>query len=137
MYLIRQMNTNTYYSDILDKKHCIYGFRHEVHAVKCTHFLSRYKHKYNRYPSPEQVMFGPKFVGSVDPICVEQEDIEDMKIRCVVNGLHLFEVYDFDYMFTDNRDEVIIQGKNITLEEGFVVAKEHLCSHLENIFELE
>jgi len=137
MYLIRQKNTNTYYSDILDNRHCIYGFRHRIHAVKCTNFLSTYKKRYKRYPSVEQVMFSTKFVGSTDPICIDKESIEDMKIRCVVNGLHLFEVYEFDSMTIENRDEVIIRGKNVTLEEAFEVSQEHLCAHLENILELE
>jgi hypothetical protein len=82
-------------------------------------------------------MFSTKFVGSTDPICIDQESIEDMKIRCMVNGLHLFEVYEFDSMTIENRDEVIIRGKNVTLEEAFEVSQEHLCAHLENILELE
>jgi hypothetical protein len=40
-------------------------------------------------------------------------------------------------MTIENRDEVIIRGKNVTEEEAFEVSQEHLCAHLNNILELE
>jgi hypothetical protein len=135
MYLIRQRNSMTYYSDILDSKHCVYGFRHKIHAVRCTQFLREFRQRYNRYPSPEQVMMSPKFITEPDQIYVDCSHIDEMKIKCVVNGMHLFEVHDFGYETSGvNRREVIIRGENVT--DGIEVLHEHRCSHLNNILEL-
>ncbi len=135
MYLIRQRMSMTYYSDILDNKHCIYGFKHKVHALKCTHFLREYRQRYTRYPSTEQVTKHVKFVGEPEPIFIDFLHIDEMKIKCVVNGLHLFEVSSFDYETSDDhKQEIVIKGENVT--DGIEVLHDHRCSHLNKLLEL-
>ena len=131
VHVLRQKNTLTYYSDVLDDRHCIYGFTHKKHAVLFTCFLNDFKRRYNRYPSPEQTMFSTKFLVNTDPVFIEEVYMDEMKIRCIVNGLHLFEVHKFDY---DDITEISLTGSHVT--EGIEVLPEHSRMHLDEVFRL-
>jgi hypothetical protein len=129
MYLIRQVGTMTYYSDILGKKQCIYGFKYKKHAVLFKQFLNDFKSVHKRYPSTEQAMFSSKFLVNTDPVCIEEFELEHMKIQCVMNGLDLFEVQKFDY---DSPAEVYLSGSHQT--EG--IEPFEVKEHLDYIFRL-
>jgi hypothetical protein len=111
VFLLRQKNSTNYYSDILDNTHCMYGFLNKSSALKCRQFLVLYHMKYKRYPSMgrEYVL---KYIGSNDPILLEEEPLEDMKIKCVLNGVHLVGIHTFDYSL--HCDEVKFSGGILT-----------------------
>ena len=131
IYIIRQRNTRTYYSDILDDRHCIYGFTYRKHASMFTRFLNDYKKKYSRYPSATQKMVHTKFIFDPSPLCIEQKETEEMKVRCVVNGLNLFEIHNFDYEYIH---EINFSGTHLT--EGLEVSPMYIRSHLNDILSL-
>ena len=128
VYLLRQQNTTRYYSEILGDRHCIYGFRNRMHAVKCKNFLHEYKNRYRVYPGVEQKKC--TLVSKTEPVYIESGHVEDMKVTCVLNGMHLFEVHDFDY----EREEVRLTG--VLLTEGIEVFPDHTRTHLEYILDL-
>ena len=129
IYIIRQRNTRTYYSDILDDRHCIYGFTYKKHASVCTRFLNDYKKSYGRYPSTSQKM--SNFILNQNTTCIEEVAAEEMKVRCVVNGLNLFEIHNFDYQFIH---EINFLGTHLT--EGLEVSPMYIRSHLNDILSL-
>jgi hypothetical protein len=131
LYIIRQRNTRTYYSDILDDRHCIFGFTYRKHASMFTRFLNDYKKKYSRYPSATQKMVHTKFIFNPSPLCIEQIYTEEMKVRCVVNGLNLFEIHNFDYEYIH---EINFSGTHLT--EGLEVSPMYIRSHLNDILSL-
>ena len=131
IYIIRQRNTRTYYSDILDDRHYIFGFTYKKHASVCNRFLNDYKKSYGRYPSTSQKMLYTNFIFTQNTTCIEEVDVEEMKMRCVVNGLNLFEIHNFDYQFIH---EINFSGTNLT--EGLEVSPMYIRSHLNNILSL-
>jgi len=111
VFLLRQKNSTNYYSDILDDTHCMYGFLNKSSALRCRQFLVSYKLKYKRYPSMgREYVF--KYVGSNESVLLEEEPIEDMKNKCVLNGVHLVGIHTFDYSL--HCDEARFSGSILT-----------------------
>jgi len=127
--LLRQRNSLHYYSDILDDTHCVYGFLHRDTASQCREFLIRYKIKHKRYPFIGQK--GVKYVGAEDSVILEDNILEEMKTKCILNGVHLIGIHTFEYEF--NSEEVRLSGAILT--EGEQVPQEFIRNNLEYILE--
>ena len=113
LFLLRQRNTMKYYSDILDDKHCIYGFFHKKPALKCRDFLTYYRKRHNRYPSLQDSKEN-RFLGTTDIVLLEEEYVEDMKSKCALNGMHLVGIHTFEYSNLFGHDEVNMSAKILT-----------------------
>jgi hypothetical protein len=130
VFLLRQKNSTRYYSDILDNTHCMYGFMNKSSALKCRQFLVSYHVKYKRYPSMGRE-YALKYIGSNEPILLEEEPIEDMKNKCVLNGVHLVGIHTFDYSL--QFDEARFSG--IILTEDIEAPQELVRDNLEFLLE--
>jgi len=119
-----------YYSDILDGPHCVYGFLTRESALKCMEFLVQYKTKYKRYPYIGQAR-KTKYSGTADHVLLEEDYLEDMKNKCVLNGVHLIGIHTFDYSFQFT-DEVKLSGSILTQE--YKVEQEYIKENLEYLF---
>ncbi len=131
VFLLRQLNTVQYYSDVLDDTHCMYGFMNRQSALRCREFLVRYREKYDRYPFIGQSK-GIKFAGACHAVALEEEPIETMKNKCVLNGVHLIGIHTFEYSFHET-EEVRLSGAILT--EGTEVSHDVLCNNLEYLLE--
>ena len=133
MYLIRQADTKNYYSGVLDGKHCIYGFRTRMHAIRCKNFLYDYRDKHKRYPTLDQQRC-VKYLVNNGPLYIESEEVEDMKVKCAINSVHLFEVHTFDYGFLSSRNDISLSGQHLT-EDVDAITYETI-DNLEHLFKL-
>jgi hypothetical protein len=72
-----------------------------------------------------------KYIGSNEPILLEEEPIEDMKNKCVLNGVHLVGIHTFDYSL--QFDEARFSG--IILTEDLEAPQELVRDNLEFLLE--
>jgi len=119
-----------YYSEILDTHHCVYGFLKRTSALTCREFLVRYRMKHNQYPTIGQAVLAD-YRGVDDSIVIEEGILEDMKTKCVLNGLHLIGIHTFEFSLAD---DVKLSGTILTEDE--TVSKEDVRDNLEYILEL-
>jgi len=129
VFLIRK--ANMYYSDIIDGKHYVYGFTNSGSARKCIEFIQYYKKRHHRFPSTERT-YAVKYFKHMEtePVYIEKSLTEDIVFECVVNGMHVMRISDFDY----TGSEVTLTGEDLTQE---VKAPEYeIIQNLEYIFSL-
>ena len=90
-----------YYSGMFENKHYIYSFLDIKHANTCQEFLEKHKKLYGRYPC---VLDNKplKFCNNELPIFIEDETLESMKHRCLLNGIGLLGINHFSYTFIDS-----------------------------------
>jgi hypothetical protein len=131
LFLLRQLNTVRYYSDVLEGTHCMYGFMNRNSALKCREFLLQYRNRHQRYPCIGQSK-GFNFVGGCDTVVLEEERIENMKNKCVLNGVHLIGIHTFEYSMNET-EEVRLSGAILT--EGAEVPQTVLRDNLEYLLE--
>lgn len=130
VYLLRQMNTVHYYSEILENKHCVYGFMNKTSALNCKDFLLSYKKTHSVYPAVDRARL-LKFKGTLNPICIEYDYIEDMKNKCVLNGLHLVGIHTFEYKTLHE-----VQVKLVHLTDGLSAPSVFVRDNLEHLLTL-
>jgi len=93
--------TDKYYSSIFNDKHYIYAFFNETSANKCYLFLEHYKKINNKYPD----LHGKKYVRDVSDISqiyVCNDSVYLLKRECLLNGIGLIGINNFDYTFIDS-----------------------------------
>ena len=125
--LLRQRNTLHYYSDVLGDTHCVYGFLNRDSALNCREFLVRYRMQHKRYPFIGQVKV-TRYTGTDDSVLLEERTLEDMKNKCVLNGVHLIGIHTFDYQSTE---EVRLSGTILT--EDYEAEQEYIKENLEHL----
>ena len=87
-----------YYSSVFNDKQYIYSFTDQSVAEKCKNFIEHYKSVNNRYPTlSNSIINDPS--DNFD-IYLEDEIIELMKERCLLNGIGLINIIDFDYTYS-------------------------------------
>ena len=123
--LLRQRNSLRYYSDVLGDNHCVYGFLNRDSALKCREFLVRYRVKHMRYPFIGQAHV-TKYTGIDETVLLEENILEDMKNKCVLNGVHLIGIHTFDYQSTE---EVRLSGTILT--EDYEADQDYIKENLE------
>ena len=128
VFMLRQVNSMNYYSDILNGTHCVYGFLNRHSALKCKEFLIRYKKVYNRYPFIGQVIV-TKYSGAADTVILDENNLEEMKNKCILNGIHLIGIRDFEY--SDYIEEVNFSGEILT--EHLEVPDVYIRDNLEHL----
>jgi len=87
-----------YYSSLINDKHYIYSFTDEDVAEKCKNFIEHYKKINNRYPDlSNSIINDPS--DNFD-IYLEDEILESMKERCLINGIGLINIIYFNYTYS-------------------------------------
>ncbi len=132
LFLIRK--ANMYYSDIIDGKHYIYGFTNNRTALKCIEFIQYYKKRHNRFPCTERT-YALKYVKNMEtePLYIEKSLTDDIVFDCLVNGLHVMSISEFDYT-KDFNEEVSLTGQDLTSE--MTVPEYEVVKNLDYIFSL-
>ena len=101
------LTQDKYYSSIINDKHYIYSFIDENIAEKCKKFIEHYKTINNRYPDlSNSIINDPS--DNFD-IYIEDEILELMKERCLINGIGLINIIDFNYTYS----KTFLQSKNV------------------------
>jgi len=100
-----------YYSSVMKyknrDKHCIYSFFNETASKNCLSFLEQYYKIYNKYPE----LYGQQFQKYNDTmeVYIEDETLENMRYRCLLNNIGLVGISSFEYIFL----EKFLDKKNI------------------------
>jgi hypothetical protein len=90
-----------YYSTTLDDKQYICSFIDNESSNKFKKFIDHYKAVNNRYPN---ILDENELNNDSDnfEVYIEDEILDLMKERCLLNGVSLIGIVDFDYTFTKN-----------------------------------
>jgi hypothetical protein len=81
--------------------------------------------KHKRYPFIGQAQV-TKYIGADDSVLLEENTLEDMKNKCVLNGVHLIGIHTFDYQSTE---EVRLSGAILT--EYYEADQDYIKENLE------
>ena len=90
-----------YYSTILEDKQYICSFIDNECSNKFKKFIDHYRSVNNRYPN---ILNENELNNDSDnfEVYIEDEILDLMKERCLLNGVSLIGIVDFDYTFTKN-----------------------------------
>jgi hypothetical protein len=72
-----------------------------------------------------------KYVGEEDSVILEENSLEDMKNKCVINGIHMIGINTFEYSFL--KEEVNFSGSILT--EDIEAPKDFLRDNLEYLLD--
>ena len=100
-----------YYSTTLDDKQYICSFIDNECSNKFKKFIDHYKAINNRYPN---ILNEKELNNDSDnfEVYIEDEILDLMKERCLLNGVSLIGIVDFDYTFT--KDKLNVFNLNIS-----------------------
>ena len=90
-----------YYSSFIEEKQSILSFFDETSSEKFKDFIDHYKAINNKYPCLSNVNESNVITDNYQ-IYIEDEILELMKERCLLNGVSLVGIMDFDYTFIKN-----------------------------------
>ena len=124
------LETDKYYSSILNEKHYIYSFLTSYAARNCYSLLNKYKEVNKKYPENE---LNNKLTTSKDQlqnvtstssgIYIEDESFEKLKRQCGLNGISLLGITKFEYTYEDS----VYLKKNIfdiTMEASEIISED-------------
>jgi len=104
------IENNNYYSSLLYDKHCIYSFLTHHSAENCLNFLEEYKKKNKFYPGLNPYSKLNKINNTTDTsIYIDYERTDALKQRCLINGVGLIGISEFEYNFVKS----FVSAKNI------------------------
>ena len=92
-----------FYSSIVNEKQYIYSFLSTTAANRCYAFLKKYKEVNGRYPDLNGSH--SKLNKNTDENClvyIDEEYLEGLKQRCLLNGIGLIGISNFEYTFIDH-----------------------------------
>lgn len=101
-----KLETDKYYSSILNEKHYIYSFLNSYAARNCYSFLHKFKEVNKKYP--ENIINTKENVKenneNVQPNCIyiEDESLEKLKRQCALNGIYLLGISKFEYTYEES-----------------------------------
>jgi len=101
-----------FYSSIINEKQYIYSFLSATAANKCHSFLKKYKEINGKYPDLNGSQSKLKLSKVEDDnfiIYIDEEFLEGLKQRCLLNGVGLIGVSNFEYTFIES----LLNKKNV------------------------
>ena len=125
-----KLETDKYYSSILNEKHFIYSFLTSYAARNCYSFLNKYKEVNKKYPENElnNTLSTSKdqlqnVTSTSSGIYIEDESFEKLKRQCRLNGISLLGITKFEYTYEDS----VYLKKNIfdiTMEASEIISED-------------
>jgi hypothetical protein len=70
-----------------------------------------------------------KYSGAADTVILDENNLEEMKNKCILNGIHLIGIRDFEY--SDYIEEVNFSGEILT--EHLEVPDVYIRDNLEHL----
>ena len=131
---------DTYYSSFIDDTHYIYSFNNLKSAERCFEFVKDYYSQYNRYPDLYDSTNIRQNMYDNDDIFINEEGLESLKYRCMVNNANLLGIDVFDYEFSGSfskyRKVFSIDISGVDLLENEEFKKERQVKHFEYLIQI-
>ena len=120
-----QPGHDKFYSSMLDDKQYIYSFLDSEAAVNCCSFLEKYREVHKRYPT---LLESKTVKYNNDPsdysIYLEDETLESLKIKCLLNGIGLMGITSFKYTCLNNSFDLNISSINLLESEEVSISEQ-------------
>jgi len=131
-------NNSKYYTSLLgDDKQYMYSFFQYEMSVKCLDFLNKYKKQHNKYPDLSYNN-NIKQVNYDYDCYINEENLDDLKDRCLLNNLGLIGINTFDFSFSDrfltSKNDFNLSISAIDLLEDEKIDEERLINNLNMIY---
>jgi hypothetical protein len=117
------MHNSSYYTSLVNNKHCLYSFKNNHNAVKCANFLAEYKHRFDTFPPINSDEYIPKSVelSKRKPIYeilhqelqIITEKTNDLLSLCGSTGLELLILNHFEYNLNSELADIKFSAINI------------------------
>ena len=114
-----------FYSSMLDDKQYIYSFLDSEAAVNCCSFLEKYREVHKRYPAlldSKTVKYNKN--PSDYSIYLEDETLESLKIKCLLNGIGLIGITSFNYTCLNKFFDLNISSINLLESEEVSISEQ-------------
>jgi hypothetical protein len=100
IWTIPEPGRDKFYSSILDDRQYIYSFLNSRSSKNCYTFLKKYKEVNGFYPDLRKNTL--KKIDENFIIYIDDEFYEGLKQRCLLNGVGLIGISNFEYTFSEN-----------------------------------